>query len=86
MEIDQNTKLFSTIISFGSNLCFGKHETKFRELLKKDFGDIVNILVNIITYIIENIKKDYKEEDEIKELKAKKLKKRQQKELDQRDK
>lgn len=85
LDVKENTKLFGTLISFGSNLCFGKYETKFRELLKKDFGDLINELIVIINFIIDGIKEDYKEEDQIKELKQKKLKKRQKRELTERE-
>jgi hypothetical protein len=30
----------------------------FRELLKKDFGDLMNEIVSMIVYLIDNLKKD----------------------------
>jgi hypothetical protein len=35
LDVDQNISVFGTLISFGSNLCSGKYQTKFREMLKK---------------------------------------------------
>jgi len=85
LDLQENTALFGTLISFGSNLCFGKHETKFRELLKKDFGDLMNIIVNMVTFVIEKTQEDMKEQEEIKLIKSQKLKKKEKKRLAERE-
>ena len=85
LDLQENTNLIATLISFGSNLWFGKYEIKFREFLKKDFGDLMNIIVNMVTFIIEKHKEDNKEKEEISELKTKKLKKKEKRELEERD-
>lgn len=51
LDIDENISLFGTLISFGSNLCFGKYMTRFRELLKKDFKDLMDQIIKMIIYV-----------------------------------
>ena len=85
LDLKENTALIATLISFGSNLCFGKYEARFREYLKKDFGDLMNLIVNMVTFILENLKEDRKVKEEINEMKSKKLKKKEKKELEKRE-
>ncbi|CAI2384675.1 unnamed protein product [Moneuplotes crassus] len=86
LDVDENISLFGTLISFGSNLCFGKHMTRFRELLKKDFGDLMNQILEMLTYVIEKLKEDNQEKQEINQLQAKKMKKKERKALNEREK
>lgn len=87
LDLDDNISLFGTLISFGSNLCFGKNMGMFRELLKKDFGDLMNEIVDITIYVVDNLKKkDQEIQDGMNQMKAQKMKKRARVELLEREK
>ena len=86
LDIEDNISLFGTLISFGSNLCFGKHMPRFRELLKKDFGDLMNEIVALVNYVLKNLKQDKKKTQEFIQLKTKEMKKRERKDLEEREK
>lgn len=58
----------------------------FRELLKKDFGDLMNEIVSMIIYVIDNLKKDDQIQEGINQMKAQKMKKNARAELLEREK
>lgn len=86
LDLDENITLFGTLISFGSNLCFGKYQTKFRELLKKNFADLMNEIVNMLTYVLQRLDEDKQAKDNIKTQKEKKMKKKERKRLEEEEK
>ena len=86
LELDENISLFGTLIGFGSNLCFGKYQTKFREMLKKDFGTLMNEIVTMVNYVIDKLKEDHKISDDFKTEKQKRLKKSAKRRLEEEEK
>ena len=68
LNVQDHTWVLVTLISFGTNLCYGKENFKFRELLKPNFEDIsveLGYMLDVIQWVSEE---NYEEEKEAKEI------------------
>jgi len=56
LSVQEHTKVLVTLISFGTNLCYGKENFKFWELLKPNFDDIsveLGYMLDVIQWVSE---------------------------------
>jgi hypothetical protein len=61
LNVQDHTKVLVTLLSFGTNLCYGKENFKFRELLKPNFEDI-SVELGYMFDVISRVSEEYYEE------------------------
>lgn len=57
LNVQEHSKVLVTLLSFGTNLCYGKDNFKFWELLKPNFDDIsleLGYMLDVILRVSED--------------------------------